>query len=314
MMLGPRKNCLEWSRDYLKQRLKGLKASTSTIQVQTTQVLVVEGDVDLNQRKGKVLTIFDLKLEITWEGENTTDSSSTSGRILIPEFTHDTAKDEFVFDITVEKDSKQADAIKAQVKKELTEKIKTVLLEFPHVLIDTHSKDVHIPLPELKKPTHAAAASFSNATKPSALNSNKEAGKTAKFSTVTIHDSVELMASPQDVFTCLTDAHRASMWARSPVQTSAEANASLKFYGGNLQGTVVETAAFTKIVWKLRSGTWPADHYSTVTFTLEQGRESTTIRLTQAGVPFPEEETTKQNWTKFFWTPIKAIYGYGAAF
>jgi len=104
------------------------------------------------------------------------------------------------------------------------------------------------------------------------------------------------------------------MWARSAVETSDQPGAPLKFYNGNLQGTVAEAVACTKLVWKLRASTWPANHYSTVTLGLEHGRESTTIRLTQVGVPFSEEESTKQNWTKFFWTPIKAVYGYGAGF
>jgi activator of HSP90 ATPase len=47
----------------------------------------------VSQRKGKVITLFDIKLQLEYEGK-TKDGESVSGTITIPEVAHDTAEDD----------------------------------------------------------------------------------------------------------------------------------------------------------------------------------------------------------------------------
>lgn len=71
----------------------------------------MEGDVDVSQRKGKVITIFDVRLQLEWTGsvavkekvendegveEEKDGKQDVSGTITIPEVAHDTEEDEFV--------------------------------------------------------------------------------------------------------------------------------------------------------------------------------------------------------------------------
>lgn len=43
----------------------------------------ITGDVDLNQRKGKLLPMFDMAVTLTWEAKDTKDC--ITGKIAIPE-------------------------------------------------------------------------------------------------------------------------------------------------------------------------------------------------------------------------------------
>jgi activator of HSP90 ATPase len=62
------KNCLPWAQEYLGEKLKGLQVTKGPLQVQIDAVSSVSGDVDLNQRKGKVITIYDLAIKMDWKG------------------------------------------------------------------------------------------------------------------------------------------------------------------------------------------------------------------------------------------------------
>ena len=58
---------------------------------------IIAGDVDLNQRKGKIITIFDLEMKLKWEGTmmlwgfayslgTNPEGKKAKGTIHIPEF------------------------------------------------------------------------------------------------------------------------------------------------------------------------------------------------------------------------------------
>lgn len=102
-----------WTKEYLSENLVGIKASKDDgTSVEVSKVLSMDGDVDVSQRKGKVITIFDvvLKLEYTAkvplkESEKTEgqeeDTKVVSGTINIPEVAHDTEEDEYVVCLVV---------------------------------------------------------------------------------------------------------------------------------------------------------------------------------------------------------------------
>jgi activator of HSP90 ATPase len=62
------KNCLPWAQEYLAGKLTGLQVTRGSLTVQIESVASVSGDVDLNQRKGKVITIYDLAINLDWKG------------------------------------------------------------------------------------------------------------------------------------------------------------------------------------------------------------------------------------------------------
>ena len=109
------KDVRPWTQDYLNQHLVGLKASREDgTKAEVSKVLSMEGDADVSQRKGKVITIFDVRLQLEFtgkipvkpeekEGEDASqegDTKDVSGTITIPEVAHDTEEDEYVVRLT----------------------------------------------------------------------------------------------------------------------------------------------------------------------------------------------------------------------
>lgn len=62
------KDVSEWAKDYLEKNLIEVSAENGDVSVQVTKVTSMEGDVDVSQRKGKVITLFDVRLKLEYEG------------------------------------------------------------------------------------------------------------------------------------------------------------------------------------------------------------------------------------------------------
>ncbi len=109
------KDVRPWTQDWLSKQLVGLKASRDDgTSAEVSKVMSMDGDVDVSQRKGKVITIFDVRLQLEYIGkvpakrEQTEaeaeddeatqegDTKDVSGTITIPEVAHDTEEDEYV--------------------------------------------------------------------------------------------------------------------------------------------------------------------------------------------------------------------------
>lgn len=104
------KDASEWTKQWLNQNLES-KYEEDGVTAQFKKVVSMDGDVDVNQRKGKVITIYDFKLVIEYEGEpsrtndlqlladqlgKTKDDEDVSGTITVPEVAHDTEQNEYV--------------------------------------------------------------------------------------------------------------------------------------------------------------------------------------------------------------------------
>lgn len=62
------KDAREWAQKYFNDKLTVLSASQGDVSAKIDKVLSVEGDVDVSQRKGKVITLFDVKLRLEFSG------------------------------------------------------------------------------------------------------------------------------------------------------------------------------------------------------------------------------------------------------
>lgn len=103
----------------------------------TTSVSSVEGDVELNQRKGKPIAIFDLHITVPWEG-SLADGTEAKGRIKFPEVLNDQTASDIEVDVTVEGEA-SAEAKKQLrdfVKNKLVPVLKEKILQFPTDLIN----------------------------------------------------------------------------------------------------------------------------------------------------------------------------------
>lgn len=62
------KDASAWARDYLDKTLTTISAEENGVTAKIEKILNMDGDVDVSQRKGKVITLFDVQLQLEYEG------------------------------------------------------------------------------------------------------------------------------------------------------------------------------------------------------------------------------------------------------
>ena len=119
----------------------------------------------MHQRKGKIVTIYDVSVTIPFKcrlaqdkavlfhglltirisAASLPDGSSLSGDIKIPEIAHDTDPTDLTFEISFATQTNSADALRKVIRRQLEEKLKTVIAAFPTDLIQgKHNVYCHI--------------------------------------------------------------------------------------------------------------------------------------------------------------------------
>jgi activator of HSP90 ATPase len=64
------KDVSPWAREYLDNELAQVSAEQDGVTAKIDKVVSMDGDVDVSQRKGKVITIFDVKLKLEYSGKS----------------------------------------------------------------------------------------------------------------------------------------------------------------------------------------------------------------------------------------------------
>lgn len=57
-----------WAKEYLESQVQDISAEENGVTAKVTKLMSMDGDVDVSQRKGKVITIFDVSLRLEYEG------------------------------------------------------------------------------------------------------------------------------------------------------------------------------------------------------------------------------------------------------
>jgi len=330
------KDVSAWTKDYLSEELVGLKAEKHGVSAEVSKILSMDGDVDVSQRKGKVITIFDVRLQLEWTGsipvkEETENDDGTkeevegkkdvSGTITIPEVAHDTEEDEYVFEVEVYSSSLEKEPAKELVRKEIVPKLRKHLQKLGPALIAEHGKDIqHAPgvnpsagFTPTRTIQNSGVASSKNESR--STTASTTSGNGPKINVTSLSDQQEFRTTAENLFDTFTDPQRIAAFTRAPpkIFEGAKAGAKFEIFGGNVSGEYVKLDKPTYIEQKWRLAQWPAGHFSTLKIKFEQNDSDgvTIMRVDWEGVPVGQEEPTKRNWDEYYVRSIKTTFGFG---
>ncbi|KAK4128077.1 hypothetical protein N657DRAFT_638481 [Parathielavia appendiculata] len=312
------KDASPWARQWFDDNLTKIEAREGDVTAKITKVVSMDGDVDVAQRKGKVITIFDVKLTLEYTG-STAEDADVSGTIRVPEVSHELSEDEFVFDIDIYSDSKEKQPVKDLVRSKIVPQLRSEFLKLAPALIAEHAKDIqHAPgsnpssgfsTPKYHPPTGAAAA------KPADEKPSTQINRGSIVNTTTVNDTEEFRTTAEELYKTFTDPQRLAAFTRAPprVFEGAKKGGKFELFGGNVSGEYLELEEPTKIVQSWRLDQWPAGHYSTLQIEFDQNDVDsvTVMRVEWKGVPIGQEEVTKNNWLEYYVRSIKRTFGFG---
>ncbi|KAI9748977.1 MAG: hypothetical protein M1835_001666, partial [Candelina submexicana] len=334
------KDASPWAKDYLEQHLTVISAEEDGVSAKVEKVLSMEGDVDVSQRKGKVITLFDVNLKLEYAGTlsdklnvgpalqiltfvagKTKDKEEVTGSITVPEVAHDTEEDEYVFEIDIYSDASTKQPVKDLIRSKLLPQLRKELAKLGPALITEHGKDLqHAPnsgppsgVSTPTQVTSSSTAKQANAKPKTEPDASAAEAKGHSVNVTTVTDTEEFRTTAAELYQTFTDPQRITAFTRAPPKLFEGAKEGGKFelFGGNVAGEYVELDEPKKILQKWRLQQWPAGHYSTLEIKFDQNdRDAVTVmRVNWTGVPIGQEEVTKRNWGEYYVRSIKTTFG-----
>jgi activator of HSP90 ATPase len=298
------KDCTEWSHADLKQRLLQIK----TRPFEVTKVSSVSGEVSVSQRKGKIRYLFDLLIKFEW-----THESGDSGAVEIQDFMPDTDLKGFEFYVRSMEGGNCSAKTKALANTVLRDETWKALQKFASDLVEHHGQTLLVS--ENNTENHESLEAESKSaerftTSDSHRISHIHTSNAHNVLCKTWNGEVTFQASPEDIFEVLTRPEKVQIWSRNPVKGSlSEPNRTFALFGGSVVGKVISCQA-NSIEWTWKLSDWAVESHVLLNICKGSSGE-TKVSIIQKGIPSDQFDAITENWSKYYWNPIKTVFGYG---
>ncbi|XP_054271354.1 activator of 90 kDa heat shock protein ATPase homolog 2 [Macrosteles quadrilineatus] len=310
------KNACAWSQEKLKDLLLGLRIKSDLAEVWLTEMEKIEGEAVANNRKGKLIFFYEWDMTITWKGRlNGADFKEVEGKINIPNLSEENDVSEVDITVSLKESTSEGDIIKEFLYHQGKERIREKLEEYVVSLKKEFSKGMILPKKEDQSSQDKQISNLSSGfnKKVQVNQSNNTSGsKGVKIETSTVKMTVMFQCTGTELYRALTVPEMVMAFTSGPVKLETKKLGKFELFGGNIHGEFVELEEDKKIVQRWRSKRWPDEHYSTVTMDISQKQDHTELTLTQTSVPKSDAEATKENWSRYYWDPIKRTFSFGS--
>lgn len=145
------KEASPWSRETFDNLFKGLVIEQENIGKVTVESLgTVQGEACINNRKARLIYIYDWDIELKWTGRVNGKDQVINGLIRIPNISDENDVDEFDVSVTVNEDDKKshpdiAEALKEMIRKNGTNLVRSKCEEYIKLLKNEFSGGVILP-------------------------------------------------------------------------------------------------------------------------------------------------------------------------
>lgn len=312
------KNATSWSKSTLEQLLTGVHFEQPGVgKVTISKMSQCEGEATANNRKAKLIFLFEWRIVLDWTGQ-AADGTSMSGTIDIANLSDENTPDEIDITVSVKSSGVAADRLRDLAHTKGVAEVRKQLGVYMDRLRSEFARDLILPVDRQKSSNPSAPPAAASAVDPGRRGNSQasSAPGVPREGGVKLGPPIELhtefLASAEDVYGTLVDARRVSAWTQSEAKADAKPGGEFALFGGQVSGRFVELQPYRRIVQDWRSSNWPPGHYSRVTLQLAQQETSTTLKLTQTAVPLEDYERIHAGWEQNYWQQIKRVFGYGA--
>lgn len=321
------KNCIDWTRQYFNDKVIGIKAESGNQKAEINSVTSVEGDVVVSQRKGKVISLFDLKVVLSYVGK--IDDLEVSGSITTPEVAYDTEEDEYQFEISVFSENNENSKIKELVRQKIIPQLRKSYFQFGEDLLIVNGQDIQLPSEQVNskftkanqvisssEPVKKVSENTTNTTKTETTKATTSTSSSSvpKYNTSTLHFEPTFNTSAEQLYITLLEKNRVGAWTRSTPDFQGDIlkeGSTFNLFGGNVEGSIKSLKPNEQIVqlWRLRS--WKSGHFATLKIDFHQGDSETKLNVLFSGIPVGEEDAVKANFEDYYIRSIKLTFGFG---
>lgn len=326
------KNCIGWAREYFSGRLKGLNTGDVNGKfAEVKSVSSVEGDCEVNQRKGKAISLFDLKIVLLINGH--VEDLPFDGSINVPEVAFDSEESDYQFEISIYKETGKLHEVKPVIREKLLPQLRAVFQKFGKDLLAVHASDIQVPESQVKSEFTRANASQSSSASPAAASKQTTATPTASSSTAaksstpttsganrsSLHLEPTFNVPAIDLYRTFLIKPLIMAWSRGSLQCAAPGDQlrigdQFDLFGGNVTSKLLEAKEPTRLVFEWRLKEWSEKVISKLVMEFHESQEyhETKLQVKWSGIPVGEEDRVRGNFEEYYVRSIKLTFGFGA--
>jgi len=316
------KNATKWSEDRLRDLLSAVDLNRDLERVKITEVEKLKGEAIVNNRKAKLIYLYDWTITGKWQGYLKQDKTKKyDGFFEIQGLSDENDIDEVDIEITTKDTTNEGYKFKDLMRKEGTKVIQKQLGTYVKELKTDFAKGLIKPkagseeAPEKAVPVAKPAPTSSGPAPPPPAASvakkvpQTEAGVKIKCMTVSLQDTFKCDA--RQLYDFFTQRHMIQGWSKCRVEWEMSKGSKFQFFDGAIEGVLTDFVPSSLIKMNWRFKTWPSGHFSDVKISITQGVDNTTLILEQTGVPEGDYERTREGWLYKTFQAIKATFGVG---
>lgn len=123
-----------------------------------------------------------------------------------------------------------------------------------------------------------------------------------------IRQSVNVKASPEEVYDVLMDSKKHSKLTGGVAKISPKVGGKFTAYDLYIDGENLELIPGKKIVQSWRASDWDKNYYSTVIFEFKKIKSGTKLSFTHKNIPPDQFKSISDGWKEFYWEPLKEMF------
>ncbi|KRX98598.1 Activator of 90 kDa heat shock protein ATPase -like protein 1 [Trichinella pseudospiralis] len=316
------RNATPWSKRRFSDLFENMKIDSKRVECMIKSIGTMEGEATANNRKGKLIFLFEWNIVLNWTGKLKDGDNEIEGTVEIPNLSDENSIDEISIDVICKTSDAECDEVLSLMRSEGVSMIRKQLATYLDELRKEFGQKLILPTKDNTSPVvqYKETKSVSETSRIFQENKDRNANKNSGVSEATT--SLDM----KDTFKCTGDvlysffihAPSIEMYTRCPCSINAVPGGNFAMFNGMITGSYIELVcmyAFVlnqKIVMKWRMSSWPKDQFSIVTLLFEQKDDCSEIFLNQTGIPASQVENTEDGWKRHYFNAIKMVFGLGA--
>ncbi|KAI6224517.1 Activator of Hsp90 ATPase [Aphelenchoides fujianensis] len=309
------KNATPWSKERFNALLLGQTIEKGAIKVTLDELKKCEGDATANNRKAKLIFLYDWVLELKFTATIAGNELAYKGVLEVPNLSDENTAEELDLNISIETRGPQEAELRhllandglAFIRRQLGTYIRELKEEFSKgIILPTQSK----PQVVVKggKTAIFDKRSFQNEV---VTDAGGNAEKTpAQVETTDFEITETFKVPPSRLFEILTANELVKAWAGSG-EVDAKVGGKFVLFGGQITGTFTAIEENEKIEadWRLRE--YPPGHHARIVFSLHDKSDSTDLVLKASNVPKAMAENTQSGLQRHYFQNIGRTFACG---
>uniref|UniRef100_A0A0N5APF0 Aha1_N domain-containing protein n=1 Tax=Syphacia muris TaxID=451379 RepID=A0A0N5APF0_9BILA len=317
------KNATPWSKQRLNELLTNQKVEDGAIVATFTKIRKIEGEATANNRKAKLIFLFEWIIELEFETRVAGSSVTYEGYVEIPNLSDENEANEIQVDLHIEKSGPKEIEVRHFFKTHVTSFIRKQIEIYLRELKEEFSKGLILPTDKtrpqviVKGKTNIGNSKvnkkiFQDHVEPSNSSMPGDASPSPVGAVESFTITENYKVQPDNLWEVFTNPEFIKKWSNSGVKFDLRVGGEFSLFNDMVSGRFlrVELNKELETAWRLKK--YPLGHYANIRFIFKDEKDSTELTLIASDVPALLKDETENGLRHFYLESISHTFGFGA--